>query len=423
MSDGPKTEMLDVSQLTGDTLDVTFVVTVPGVGQKRYPMRQASMRVGRSDRSDIVVKDSSVSSRHCDLVKEAGAVFVRDLGSSNGTFLNDERISQLELRHGDVLRLGNAATIEVQIGQAPARATPAAAVDNENAGSTMMIPAGELDMLRNPGAAPPRPPAVAPPPPAPAPPVRRASPVTPAYASAPTPPAAPVGASRKGLFIGLGVGLGVLVVGVVAVLMYLSSARRQEDVERLTQMRAEVAALSQISPCLSVQDSVTAVAKLSQSAAAPALPARSRGRKEAERFIELQADLARQYERIIASIEQGTATSAVIVDRFKLDAGKLHDEMLRAHAAELATLLDERDAITQEFVAGWRKLKGETEHRASLVEALWVKGRTGVEVEEYGSFRFTRPAPKILGACRVAHDGKRREIEAKLESIGQLLSR
>lgn len=421
MSDGPKTEMLDVSQLTGDTLDVAFVVTVPGVGQKRYPMRQSSMRVGRSDQSDIVVKDSSVSSRHCDLVKEAGAIFVRDLGSSNGTFVNEERITQLELRHGDILRLGNAATVEVQIGGASAAPRPVAAADNENAGSTMMISAGELDLMRQPGAAP-RP--VTPPRPAPAPPpARRAAPVTPAYASAPTPmPPPPAAASRKGLFIGLGVGVGVLVVGVVAVLVFLSSARRKEDVERVTQMKTEVTALAQISPCLSVQDSVSAVAKLSQSAAAPTLPARSRGRREAERFIDLQQDLARQYERIIGSVEQGTATGLVIVERVKSDAGKLHDDLLRNKAAELANLLDERDAITQEFIGGWRKLKGETERRAKLVEDLWVKGRTGVEVDEYASFRFTHPAPKILGACRLAHDNKRREIEAKLEELGQLVA-
>ena len=422
MSDGPKTEMLDVSQLTGDVLQVTFVVTVPGVGEKRYPMRQASMRVGRSDQSDIVVKDASVSSRHCDLVKEGGSIYVRDLGSSNGTFMNDERIQETELRHGDVLRLGNAATIAVQIGSAPV-AAPSGPVDNENAGSTMMISAGDLDAMRAGGGFPE-------PPPAPPPPRRPAPPPEPRMAPPPMapPPMAPMpahgggGGGKKGLIIGLGVGLGVLVVGVVAVLVMMSSARRKEDLERIERMKTEVAAINETTPCTAVQDSVSAVAKLSQTVSPPNLPANWRTRRAAERFIDLQKDMSRQYARIVSNIEQLSTTSQVTVDRVKGDVEKIHDELLRAKAEEVSTLLDERSQLTQDFIGGWRKLARETDRRAELVEAIWLKNRTGAEVDEYGSFRFSQPAPKILGTCRSAHEAKSKEIEEKLEELGKLIA-
>jgi two-component system cell cycle response regulator len=51
--------------------------------------------------------DDSVSRRHASLEQVAGAYILTDRGSTNGTYVNDERIEQRKLRTGDRLRFGN----------------------------------------------------------------------------------------------------------------------------------------------------------------------------------------------------------------------------------------------------------------------------------------------------------------------------
>ncbi|MHC4788353.1 MAG: FHA domain-containing protein [Planctomycetota bacterium] len=58
------------------------------------------------DVCDVALMDGAVSRKHCTLIEEGGAVRVEDAGSSNGTFINDQRVEAGELRPGDRLRLG-----------------------------------------------------------------------------------------------------------------------------------------------------------------------------------------------------------------------------------------------------------------------------------------------------------------------------
>jgi len=52
------------------------------------------------------VMDPAVSRKHCVLSKEGGAVRILDAGSSNGTFVNDERIQSVQVKASDRLRIG-----------------------------------------------------------------------------------------------------------------------------------------------------------------------------------------------------------------------------------------------------------------------------------------------------------------------------
>ncbi|MBI1852694.1 MAG: FHA domain-containing protein, partial [Planctomycetes bacterium] len=73
--------------------------------------------VGRKKASgvDIAIDDASVSTKHAeiriagdeDTALAAGAVTIKDLGSTNGTFKNGARVSEAELRHGDQIRFGS----------------------------------------------------------------------------------------------------------------------------------------------------------------------------------------------------------------------------------------------------------------------------------------------------------------------------
>jgi pSer/pThr/pTyr-binding forkhead associated (FHA) protein len=63
--------------------------------------------IGRRDDCLIRVRSSQVSRRHCEVYEENGTLMVRDVGSSNGTFVNGKRVlGQQSLKPGDVLTVG-----------------------------------------------------------------------------------------------------------------------------------------------------------------------------------------------------------------------------------------------------------------------------------------------------------------------------
>ena len=68
-----------------------------------------SISVGRSASANQAVfeYEKSVSSRHCEIIRRGGCIFVRDLNSTNGTWVDDERVEgELELYSGAVLKMG-----------------------------------------------------------------------------------------------------------------------------------------------------------------------------------------------------------------------------------------------------------------------------------------------------------------------------
>jgi DNA-binding CsgD family transcriptional regulator len=65
-------------------------------------------RIGRSSSCAFVVGDLSVSRYHAEVTAHAEIVHVKDMGSRNGTFVNDVRIEEAEVRPGQVVRFGSA---------------------------------------------------------------------------------------------------------------------------------------------------------------------------------------------------------------------------------------------------------------------------------------------------------------------------
>jgi len=63
--------------------------------------------VGRDAANEVQILDQKVSRRHLCVEKKKGYFILRDLGSRNGTFLNDVRVQESELKTGDRIRLGN----------------------------------------------------------------------------------------------------------------------------------------------------------------------------------------------------------------------------------------------------------------------------------------------------------------------------
>jgi FHA domain/Protein of unknown function (DUF3662) len=81
--------------------------TIEGVPPRALYAVGRTSRIGRSEEGEIVLLDPSVSRTHAVVEVEGGAAVVRDLGSTNGTFVNGRRVERQALRDGDELRLGN----------------------------------------------------------------------------------------------------------------------------------------------------------------------------------------------------------------------------------------------------------------------------------------------------------------------------
>src|SRR5215212_5173199 len=76
-------------------------------GDQTYELRDgATLVVGRALGSDVPIFDPTVSRKHAELVADANGVNVRDLESSNGTFLNGARITSGYARRDDAVMFG-----------------------------------------------------------------------------------------------------------------------------------------------------------------------------------------------------------------------------------------------------------------------------------------------------------------------------
>jgi hypothetical protein len=159
---------------------------VPVSGPPIEVVKDQSM-VGRDPSCEIVVTDGSVSRRHARLEKRAGAWWVVDQGSANGTYVNSLRVAEQALKNRQELRFG-ALAFRVDLVEDPEATVATPVLTDESA--TVMAPS-------MPPPAPPLPPPPLPPPPtskpSPPPPLPRA-------ASAPPPPAPPSAAAAKERF-------------------------------------------------------------------------------------------------------------------------------------------------------------------------------------------------------------------------------
>jgi pSer/pThr/pTyr-binding forkhead associated (FHA) protein len=71
-----------------------------------FPVLQPCVRIGRGPDVELELDDPEMSSVHASILFDAGAFHLTDLGSTNGTQVNDRGIATHELSHGDRIRLG-----------------------------------------------------------------------------------------------------------------------------------------------------------------------------------------------------------------------------------------------------------------------------------------------------------------------------
>jgi pSer/pThr/pTyr-binding forkhead associated (FHA) protein len=73
---------------------------------KVFNVRKGKTIIGRREDCDLRIPLSQVSRKHAMLLVQEGAVSIRDLGSVNGTFVNNERVSEQKLAAGDHIVIG-----------------------------------------------------------------------------------------------------------------------------------------------------------------------------------------------------------------------------------------------------------------------------------------------------------------------------
>ncbi|HEY2084045.1 MAG TPA: FHA domain-containing protein [Verrucomicrobiae bacterium] len=137
-----------------------LVVLSAGMNGRIHELNVDKTTVGRVEDNTFQIADPSVSSHHCEVLLRGTDVVIKDLNSTNGSFINGDKISESVLKPGQTLKLGQ---IELQLltegmpipepkaptapapapaGAAPAAGTPSAGAPMKKMDSTMVVPRG-----------------------------------------------------------------------------------------------------------------------------------------------------------------------------------------------------------------------------------------------------------------------------------------
>ena len=98
-------------------MDIKLVVAKGKTAVKEIPLLDGTTIIGRRNDCGLRIPSPLVSRQHCELVRSADGLSVKDLGSSNGTFVNGSKVKQKELKTGDTLGVGPI-TFIVRLGEA-----------------------------------------------------------------------------------------------------------------------------------------------------------------------------------------------------------------------------------------------------------------------------------------------------------------
>lgn len=83
-----------------------LVLKFSGMVLKEVALDKPQVTIGRKMDNDIVIDNLAVSGHHARVIEENGTYFIEDTGSTNGTYLNDVRITKQRLQAGDQIRVG-----------------------------------------------------------------------------------------------------------------------------------------------------------------------------------------------------------------------------------------------------------------------------------------------------------------------------
>ena len=83
-----------------------LVVLSEGLTGRTHELKAEKVTIGRLEDNSFQIPHPSVSSHHCEVFLKDAEVWVKDLGSTNGSFVGGERISEAPLKPSQILRVG-----------------------------------------------------------------------------------------------------------------------------------------------------------------------------------------------------------------------------------------------------------------------------------------------------------------------------
>ena len=83
-----------------------LVILSEGMAGRSHDLTADKTTIGRVEDNTFPIVDSSVSGHHCEVVVRGPDIVVRDLNSTNGTFIEEEKVTESVLKPGQVLRVG-----------------------------------------------------------------------------------------------------------------------------------------------------------------------------------------------------------------------------------------------------------------------------------------------------------------------------
>jgi pSer/pThr/pTyr-binding forkhead associated (FHA) protein len=106
-------------------MELKLIVLAGAKQGLEIPLKKDKFLIGRAKECSLRAGSEAISRRHCAFVRKSGRWTVRDLGSRNGTYLNDTRISEeMPLSPGDEVRIGPLKFQVTAVGAAKTAAPP-----------------------------------------------------------------------------------------------------------------------------------------------------------------------------------------------------------------------------------------------------------------------------------------------------------
>src|SRR6266700_8112480 len=83
-----------------------LVLLSAGMSGRSHELKVDKTTIGRVEDNTFQIPEPSVSSHHCEVLLKGSDVVVHDLNSTNGTFINGEKVTESPIKPGQILRLG-----------------------------------------------------------------------------------------------------------------------------------------------------------------------------------------------------------------------------------------------------------------------------------------------------------------------------
>ncbi len=99
------TMLQNLSQKQATEQACLMVIYGSNLGRKYY-LTDLPLIIGRANNCAVFLEGESISRQHAQIIKKQGVLYLEDLGSTNGTYVNEKLVSQIQLHHGDVIKIG-----------------------------------------------------------------------------------------------------------------------------------------------------------------------------------------------------------------------------------------------------------------------------------------------------------------------------